>query len=105
MNGTVAASHFASATLRHCIHFRSVKVVSNGTAQLYEYLCDFLYRHQFLCDWHMQCVANFDSREDSRVPIQIIVQEKALQGARALECTFLPKQCLHLAVSSGSYEL
>eukprot|EP00928_Gymnodinium_smaydae_P083308 TRINITY_DN6653_c0_g5_i1.p1 TRINITY_DN6653_c0_g5~~TRINITY_DN6653_c0_g5_i1.p1 ORF type:complete len:1096 (-),score=170.72 TRINITY_DN6653_c0_g5_i1:105-3242(-) len=22
------------------------------TAQLYEYLCDFLYRHQFLCAWH-----------------------------------------------------
>lgn len=23
------------------------------TAQLYEHLCDFLYRHQFLCDWHV----------------------------------------------------
>lgn len=33
------------------------------TAQLYEYLCDFLYRHQFLCDWHMQRLQVLEKEE------------------------------------------
>mmetsp|Transcript_77844 Transcript_77844/g.161729 ORF Transcript_77844/g.161729 Transcript_77844/m.161729 type:complete len:855 (-) Transcript_77844:27-2591(-) len=33
-------------------------------ARLYEHLCDFLYRHQFLCRWHEQRVKEVESEAD-----------------------------------------
>jgi len=40
------------------------------TAQLYENLCDFLYRHQFLCDWHLQRVQALE-KQDERDPAEV----------------------------------
>jgi len=52
------------------------------TAQLYEHLSDFLYRHQFLCQWHVCRQAAPDQGEDERFRQVLREVLSELQGSK-----------------------